>query len=262
MGAQARRARRQEIVDVGWRVVARRGYRNLTIDDVCAEAELSKGAFYTHFGQKQDLLIALLDDDAAGMEAIIEDVGESHASGVDRIRRYLRAAVERGEDPARVQMRADLWAELRADPMVGERFATTVRHRRALLAGWIREAVDSGELVEVPPNVAPPPSCWPSPTASCCTTPSTLGRFDGPTSGRRSGSFWMASSSTLTCPGPEPVGRLRTCDALTIPGRRGHYGRPMLSARWNVSPRGYFSGGWRQTIDGEARTVEALSSGL
>ena len=39
-------------------------WRNMTVDDVCAEAGLSKGAFYTHFSSKRALLDALVDDDA------------------------------------------------------------------------------------------------------------------------------------------------------------------------------------------------------
>ena len=36
----------------------------MTVDDVCAEAGLSKGAFYSHFASKRALLDALIDDDA------------------------------------------------------------------------------------------------------------------------------------------------------------------------------------------------------
>ena len=128
IGIEAREERRQEFVDAAWRCVARSGYHNLTIDDVCAEASLSKGAFYTYFKQKLDLLVALLDEDAASLEGLIADLGEAHASGIERIRRYLRAVLERGEDRAVVQMRADLWAEVRDDEDVQKRFAATVRH--------------------------------------------------------------------------------------------------------------------------------------
>ena len=152
IGLEAKSQRRQELIDAAWRCVARVGYHNLTVDDVCLEANLSKGAFYTYFNQKLDLLVALLDEDAAALEDLIADLGEAHGSGVERIRRYLRAVLERGEDKAVVQMRADLWAEVRDDAEVHQRFAETVRQRRAMLAGWIDEAVASGELVEIPAN--------------------------------------------------------------------------------------------------------------
>jgi AcrR family transcriptional regulator len=152
IAVEAREERRQELVDAAWRCVARTGYHNLTIDDVCVEAGLSKGAFYTYFKQKLDLLVALLDEDAASLEDLISDVGDSHGSGAERIRRYLRAVLERSEDRAVVQMRADLWAEVRDDAAVQARFAETVRQRRAMVVGWIDDAIASGELVDIPSN--------------------------------------------------------------------------------------------------------------
>jgi len=152
IGSEAREQRRQELIDAAWRCVAKSGYHNLTVDDVCAEASLSKGAFYTYFSQKLDLLVALLDSEAADLEGLIVDVGEAHPLGIERIRRYLRAVLERGEDRAIVQMRADLWAGVRDDPEVQARFAETVRGRRAMVRGWVEEAVASGELVDIPAN--------------------------------------------------------------------------------------------------------------
>jgi AcrR family transcriptional regulator len=152
IGVEAREERRQDLLDAAWACVARGGYHNLTIDDVCAEAGLSKGAFYTYFKTKRDLLMALLDQDAANMEALITGVGQSHDGGMERIRRYLRAVLERGENRAVVQMRADLWAEVRDDPAIQQRFAENVRKRRTQLKSWIDDAIRSGELVEIPAN--------------------------------------------------------------------------------------------------------------
>jgi AcrR family transcriptional regulator len=152
MAMKARQARRQQFIDAGWRCVARQGYRNTSVDDLCTEAGLSKGSFYTHFGQKQDLLLALLDADADGQEVLMDEVGGTHQSGVERIRRFLRSLTERGEDPAWVQLRADLWAEVANDNEMRERFAARVRERRAMLAGWIAEAQEGGELIPMAPN--------------------------------------------------------------------------------------------------------------
>jgi AcrR family transcriptional regulator len=78
------------LIDAAWRCVARGGYRNLSVDDVCADAGLSKGAFYTYFDQKQDLLVALLEDDAAGMNDLMSDAA-GQAGGVEQIRRLARS---------------------------------------------------------------------------------------------------------------------------------------------------------------------------
>lgn len=143
--------RRKLLIDAAWRCVARGGYRNLSVDDVCAEAGVSKGAFYTYFEQKQDLLVALLDDDADVMNEMVSDAA-TQAGGVEQIRRFVAAIVDRGSDPAAVQLRSDLWAEVASDPSVRARFLEAMQQRRVRLAGLIDEAVGSGALVEVPAN--------------------------------------------------------------------------------------------------------------
>ncbi|HEY7399364.1 MAG TPA: TetR/AcrR family transcriptional regulator [Actinomycetota bacterium] len=148
----ARTERRQHLIDAGWRCASVQGFRSLTVDDVCAEAGVSKGAFYLYFDQKQDLLLALLEDDAAGVDAIMQALERSRASGVERLRRLVRAELERGDDIARLQVRADLWAEMSSNPNLRERFAEVVRRRRLVLRSWIDEAIEAGELIDIPPN--------------------------------------------------------------------------------------------------------------
>lgn len=152
MAPEAREGRRRELTEAGWRCVASKGYRNLTVDDVCNEAGLSKGSFYTYFGEKRDLLVALLEEEAAGVDALIDALAQAGNAGPDRIERLLEALMQGGEDAARAQLRADLWAEVATDEALRERLATVLRRRRTVLADWVTAAVDQGELVDIPAN--------------------------------------------------------------------------------------------------------------
>jgi AcrR family transcriptional regulator len=149
--AAVKEQRRQHLIDAAWRCVARGGYRSLSVDDVCSEAGLSKGAFYTYFDQKQDLLVALLDDDAAGLSEVVSDAAEE-ANGIEQIRRFVAAIVDRGSDAAAVQLRADLWAEIAADDALRDRFLEAMKQRRARLAALVSDAIGANELVDVPAN--------------------------------------------------------------------------------------------------------------
>lgn len=151
LGEDAKQQRRDALVGAAWRCVARGSYRNLSVDDVCAEAGLSKGAFYTYFAQKQDLLVALLEDDAAGLNDLVTDAAEQ-PSGVEQIRRFVAALVDRGADGAAVQLRADLWSEIASDDTLRQHFLAAMQRRRARLAQIIGDAVGRGELVDVPAN--------------------------------------------------------------------------------------------------------------
>ena len=152
LAPSVRNERRQQLVDAAWRCASSRGFQSLTVEEVCAEAGVSKGSFYGYFDQKQDLLLALLEDDAAGIDAIMDDVRRADVGGVERLRRLMRAMLERGEDAARLQVRADLWAEMSTNQTVKERFADVVRRRRIALRSWIQQSIEDGEIVEVPPN--------------------------------------------------------------------------------------------------------------
>lgn len=149
---ETRVERRQALIDAAWRCAAVRGFRDLTVDDVCAEGGVSKGAFYGYFKQKQDLLLALLEDDAATIDSELERITQGSSSGIERVRRFAQVMLARGDDPARVQVRADLWADLLTEDVVRQRLAEATRRRRELLRSWIEEGVATGELVAIPAN--------------------------------------------------------------------------------------------------------------
>ena len=55
---QARRA----LLDAAAELIAERGYRGTTVNDVAQRSGLSKGTFYWHFHTKEELLYAVLDE--------------------------------------------------------------------------------------------------------------------------------------------------------------------------------------------------------
>ena len=144
--------RRQQLIEAAWRCVADRGFKTLTVDEVCAEAGVSKGAFYVYFAQKQDLLSALLADEAQQIDGVMSMLDRANIKGVERLRRFARAMIERGEDPARVQIHADLWGEMSSDPQLRDQWINVVRTRRETLRDWIERSVASSELKQVPAN--------------------------------------------------------------------------------------------------------------
>ena len=56
---------RARLLEAAARVYARRGFSGATLDEVAAEAGFTKGAVYGHFGSKENLLLALMDEHLA-----------------------------------------------------------------------------------------------------------------------------------------------------------------------------------------------------
>src|SRR5512144_2636319 len=52
---------RTKIMEAAIKLFSNQGYNKSSVDDICAEAGISKGAFYHHFKSKQELFLALLD---------------------------------------------------------------------------------------------------------------------------------------------------------------------------------------------------------
>jgi AcrR family transcriptional regulator len=152
IAAATKAARRQEFVAAAWRCVSSKGYRDMTVDDVCAEATLSKGAFYVYFAQKRDLLLALLEDDAKDLDMALAEHDRDSSPMLAKLRAYTRTVLERSEAPGRAQLRADLWTAMLTEKEVAEAFAVAAQRRREKLRSWIDQAVARGEIAEIPAN--------------------------------------------------------------------------------------------------------------
>ncbi len=49
---------RSNLLDAALGVIRTKGYAATSVDDICARASLSKGAFFHHFSSKEDLAVA------------------------------------------------------------------------------------------------------------------------------------------------------------------------------------------------------------
>ncbi|MGY1634173.1 TetR/AcrR family transcriptional regulator [Geodermatophilus sp. SYSU D01186] len=50
-----------------------RGFDNVTVEDVCAEAGVAPATFYRHFGTKEDVVFAYQDDFSAALRTALSD---------------------------------------------------------------------------------------------------------------------------------------------------------------------------------------------
>ena len=50
------------ILDATDRLLARYGYRKMTVEDIAVETGIGKGTIYLHFERKDDLLVALWEE--------------------------------------------------------------------------------------------------------------------------------------------------------------------------------------------------------
>lgn len=143
----ARRARtRARLLEAAAQVYARRGFAGATLEEVASEAGFTKGAVYAHFGSKENLLLALVEEHLAGQVAEQIDLfdrdrttWERPLAGSDRWMESVQ------EDPDRFRLFVELWAYAQRDESLRKRLASGLTMLRATFARFAAESsADAG----------------------------------------------------------------------------------------------------------------------
>ncbi len=133
--------RRDQVLNAALKCFARAGYHATRVDDIVAEAGLSKGAIYHRFRGKEEIFLAVFDAyeasvwgawgrlPEAGVLATLEALGRIVLETVLEPREYLH-----------------LWKELLAHPSAGARFGRIYRTSRAELGKLLQRGADDGVL--------------------------------------------------------------------------------------------------------------------
>jgi AcrR family transcriptional regulator len=149
-----RRAKtRTLLLEAAARVYARRGFDGATLDEVAEEAGFTKGAVYDHFGSKENLLFALLDEHLAAQIAeqvalfdVSRETAERPRPGADRWMRELL------EDPDSFRLFVEAWLHSQRDPELSGRVRAGMDAWRETLKSFGRARVSEGQI-EIPEEV-------------------------------------------------------------------------------------------------------------
>jgi TetR/AcrR family transcriptional regulator, transcriptional repressor for nem operon len=76
---------RQRLVAAASRQFAQRPYSMVSLDDILAEAELTKGAMYSHFSSKHALALAIIDDLTEMNRAAVTELLARKMSGLETL---------------------------------------------------------------------------------------------------------------------------------------------------------------------------------
>jgi AcrR family transcriptional regulator len=140
-------ATRARLLDAAARVYAERGFAGATLDDVAKEAGLTKGAVYGHFGSKDNLLVALMEEYLAA--EIAEQVALFDRDETTWKRPLVgsdRFIAELDESPDTFRLLVEFWLAAGRDEQLRERFAVGIEALREMFAGFCRESSDDAGL--------------------------------------------------------------------------------------------------------------------
>jgi AcrR family transcriptional regulator len=144
---------RGRILDAAVRKFAIAGYDAASVDDICAEAGVSKGAFYHHFPTKQAIFLALMQGWLAtinlGLEAVHADtIPETLIQMTDLLPGVFAAAEDR------LPMFLEFWLQASRDETVWKAVIAPYRDYQEHFAGLIDEGIAEGSLKPTDAHVA------------------------------------------------------------------------------------------------------------
>lgn len=123
-------------------VFARNGFAAASIDDVARAAGLTKGAVYSNFADKSELILVLMEDHigqraTATLRALALDESDSTSEIVRAVGSTLSAAAR--SDPEWQQLFLEYWLRAMRDPAIKD----NLRARRRAQRRRIAEAIDT-----------------------------------------------------------------------------------------------------------------------
>jgi AcrR family transcriptional regulator len=143
-----RRARtRSLLLEAAARVYAREGFDGATLDGIAVEAGFTKGAVYDHFGSKENLLFALLDEHLAGQIAEQVALFDPDKETAERPRVGAdRWMAELDENPNLFRLFVEAWVHGQRDGELLPRVTAGMDAWRGTLSGFGRERAADGEI--------------------------------------------------------------------------------------------------------------------
>ncbi|HET9524865.1 MAG TPA: TetR/AcrR family transcriptional regulator [Pyrinomonadaceae bacterium] len=81
------------ILDATDRLLARYGYRKMTVEDIAHEAGIGKGTIYLHFSSKEEVVLSHVDRIVDRLKERLREIGGSDAPAAERLREMLLTRV-------------------------------------------------------------------------------------------------------------------------------------------------------------------------
>jgi AcrR family transcriptional regulator len=146
MATAVREEVREAILDATDRLLARYGYRKMTVEDLAREVGIGKGSVYLHFASKEEIVLSHVDRIVERLKERLEELARADATAAIRLRLMLLARVLYRFDSVQhyTQSLDDLLAALR--PRLLARRAVYFEAEAQIFAGVLREGRAAGEF--------------------------------------------------------------------------------------------------------------------
>jgi len=143
-----RDARREQILAAAKRCFLRDGFQATSMQDLFAESQLSSGSFYRYFTSKEDVILAIAEENLGVLTSLIHELATGrHDDGLgEALSSVLTTIVARNRDEQLSSMALLAWAEALRSPVLRDRFADLLGRIREELATLAARQQAAGRL--------------------------------------------------------------------------------------------------------------------
>ena len=151
---ESRQLTRRRLLDAAAEVFAQRGYRRASVEEIASRAGYTIGALYSNFSGKDEVLLALLEQQVSSIAERIVAAALAEQDPSDKLRAGAREWMAfLDEEPATYALMVEFWTMWVRDeeqrPHHAQRFAAVRSYIGGLIQG---KAEEIGVAMRLPPD--------------------------------------------------------------------------------------------------------------
>lgn len=141
-------ARRQQIIDAGYRCFARKGFHQTTTREICREANLSLGALYHYFASKDAIIQASFEFDFERSQTIFAAAAASDnpLGAITELVAFFFRGLESAAELSAGRVNVQGWGEALVNPALNATIQRVMQHYLTALSELVHAAQALGQL--------------------------------------------------------------------------------------------------------------------
>lgn len=144
---------RAHILEAAVKQFSINGYNKASVDSICEQAGVSKGAFYHHFQTKQDVFLALLDGWLQTVDRAIEASSDKPVPEIfEQLAEAFPYIFESAGD--NLPMFLEFWLQASRDETIWEASIAPYRRYHKHFVSLIKKGITEGSFVDTNPDLA------------------------------------------------------------------------------------------------------------
>lgn len=142
---ERRAQKKREIVKAATECFAEKGFHSTSMQDVCRMAGMSPGALYRYFSSKEDIIIAIIEEEQRLNEEFSLEVSQS-GNLLGSVTEAIDYVIEQNKKPGYAKMSAEVYAEILRNEAAKELAKDSHSKVHTVLTDVIQQSVEKGEV--------------------------------------------------------------------------------------------------------------------